>query len=131
MTRSGALLGLGAAAGLFAQTCCYPLDTVRRRMQMAGTTYSSIADAFHTIVRQEGVRGLYKGQIANAIKVMPNNGVRFLAFDTLTRMFGVERKKPGRGGGGSGKGAQPGRRQRGNGNVLRVARRRSDGGARK
>ena len=97
VVRSGVILGLGAAAGLFAQTCCYPLDTVRRRMQMAGTTYSNTVDAFHTIVRQEGIRGMYKGQIANAIKVMPNNGVRFLAFDTLTRMFGVERRGNGRG----------------------------------
>ena len=31
---------LGAATGTFAATVCYPLDTVRRRMQMKGKTYN-------------------------------------------------------------------------------------------
>ena len=44
-------LGLGAAAGTLASTVCYPLDTVRRRMQMRGRTYAGQADAFRTIWR--------------------------------------------------------------------------------
>jgi solute carrier family 25 phosphate transporter 23/24/25/41 len=35
------ILGLGATAGIVAQSVCYPLDTVRRRMQMKGTVYPS------------------------------------------------------------------------------------------
>ena len=44
-------LGLGAAAGTLASTVCYPLDTVRRRMQMRGRTYAGQVDAFRTIWR--------------------------------------------------------------------------------
>jgi solute carrier family 25 phosphate transporter 23/24/25/41 len=30
---------MGGAAGTFAATVCYPLDTIRRRMQMKGQMY--------------------------------------------------------------------------------------------
>lgn len=42
-------LGLGAVTGTVAATVCYPLDTVRRRMQMQGTTYNSQLHAFQSI----------------------------------------------------------------------------------
>jgi len=44
-------LAIGAAAGTLASSVCYPLDTVRRRMQMRGRTYAGQADAFRTIWR--------------------------------------------------------------------------------
>lgn len=77
------ILFLGACSGIIAQTFCYPLDTVRRRMQLAGKNYASTANAFTTIVSQEGFRGFYKGMSANALKVVPNNAIRFAAFDVL------------------------------------------------
>lgn len=80
-----AILLMGAFSGIVAQTCCYPLDTIRRRMQMAGPSYSGTIDAFVTIFRTEGLRGYYKGMSANALKVVPNNAIRFAAFDLLQR----------------------------------------------
>ena len=52
----------------------YPLDVVRRRMQMKGISgalfnYSSTWNAFSTIVQVEGPRGLYKGMWPNLLKV--------------------------------------------------------------
>lgn len=87
------VLGLGAAAGLFAQTLCYPLDTVRRRMQLKGKNYSNTVDAFRTIGRVEGFRGFYKGISANALKVIPNNAIRFLVYDTLKDYLGMADRK--------------------------------------
>lgn len=87
------ILALGGVAGLTAQTMCYPLDTIRRRMQVKGTHYTSIANAFTTIYQKETIRGFYKGMIPNAIKVVPNNGIRFLAYTYLTKWMGVEKKK--------------------------------------
>mmetsp|Transcript_39648 Transcript_39648/g.105564 ORF Transcript_39648/g.105564 Transcript_39648/m.105564 type:complete len:311 (-) Transcript_39648:1261-2193(-) len=60
---------LGAAAGLIAQSACYPLDTIRRRMQMKGRHYDNTWHAFCTILRQEGIQALYRGIAANTLKV--------------------------------------------------------------
>lgn len=40
---------LGGTSGFTAATICYPLDTIRRRMQMAGHLYNGQIDAFRTI----------------------------------------------------------------------------------
>ena len=45
-------MAMGGAAGTLASSVCYPLDTIRRRMQMVGRTYNGQIDAFVTIWRQ-------------------------------------------------------------------------------
>lgn len=79
-------LACGAAAGTVGQTVAYPLDVIRRRMQMVGwkdaasivtaegrskelLEYTGMIDAFRKTVRHEGFRALYKGLIPNSVKV--------------------------------------------------------------
>jgi solute carrier family 25 phosphate transporter 23/24/25/41 len=88
-----ATLSMGATSGLFAQTCCYPLDLVRRRMQLKGQTYNGVIHALRTIATEEGLRGFYKGMIPNAVKVVPHTAVRFMAYDLLKSYFQIEGKK--------------------------------------
>jgi solute carrier family 25 protein 42 len=67
-------LACGAVAGLAAQTATYPLDIVRRRMQVMGMegapcpSYSSMLDAATTIIRTEGPSVLFKGLSMNFVK---------------------------------------------------------------
>lgn len=82
-------LFVGGASGTFSATICYPLDTVRRRMQMKGKTYNGMGDAFSTIFRKEGMGGFFKGWVANTLKVVPQNSIRFVAYETLKTLFGV------------------------------------------
>jgi solute carrier family 25 phosphate transporter 23/24/25/41 len=82
-------LFVGGASGTFSATICYPLDTVRRRMQMKGKTYNGMADAFVTIAKKEGMGGFFKGWAANTLKVVPQNSIRFVAYETLKTLFGV------------------------------------------
>jgi len=76
-------LGMGATAGIIAQTACYPLDTIRRRMQLKGKNYKSTLDAIQTIIKTEGSLGLYRGISANTLKVIPNNAIRWMVFEHL------------------------------------------------
>lgn len=79
-------LACGAAAGTVGQTVAYPLDVIRRRMQMVGWSnaasvitgdgrskapleYTGMIDAFRKTVRHEGFGALYKGLVPNSVKV--------------------------------------------------------------
>lgn len=70
------------------QAVAYPIDTVRRRMQLSGAQgqaicYSGYWHCIRTILQQEGVRGFYRGVGVNCLKAMPGATIQFLAFDAL------------------------------------------------
>ena len=64
-------LGGGAISGLVAQSATYPLDVVRRRMQVqssssaTGHVYTGVWQAMRLITKDEGVAALYKGLSMN------------------------------------------------------------------
>jgi hypothetical protein len=102
-------MGCGAAAGVSAQTCSYPLDTLRRRMQMAGATAGSgsiarsssggssssgssgrparvsYASLLRTMSAAEGglLTALFRGWSVNCVKIVPGAAVQFVAYDAL------------------------------------------------
>ena len=54
----------GIGAGITSTTILYPLQLIKTRMQVTNssiTAYSSLSDAFRTIIRNEGFLGLYQG----------------------------------------------------------------------
>jgi solute carrier family 25 phosphate transporter 23/24/25/41 len=87
------VLGMGAVAGLVAQSVCYPLDTIRRRSEVFGKNYNSIPHAVSTIYKKEGVSGFYKGMPANAAKIIPNNFFRFFIFNSLVNWYDAQKKE--------------------------------------
>eukprot|EP00850_Spirogloea_muscicola_P017479 SM000151S01467 [mRNA] locus=s151:3339:5861:+ [translate_table: standard] len=95
-----AKLALGALAGIVAQTFTYPLDVVRRQMQVQGApapfspagppdahggrvVYTSTWDGLRTIVRTQGWRQLYAGLTVNWIKMVPTVAVGFTVYDSV------------------------------------------------
>lgn len=96
-----AMLGFGALAGVAAQTVTYPLDVVRRRMQVEGLKHhgaSAAAAAAHfaedrlpqstpaalvAIGRLQGWRTLYAGLSINYMKVVPSTAIGFAIYDYL------------------------------------------------
>lgn len=82
-------LAMGGLSGTVAATICYPLDTIRRRMQMAGTLYSGQMNAFLKIWQREGLLGFYCGYAANSLKIIPSSGIRFVTYEWCKQMYGV------------------------------------------
>ncbi|KAL4204120.1 hypothetical protein AMTRI_Chr01g108110 [Amborella trichopoda] len=100
-------LGCGAAAGTVGQTVAYPLDVIRRRMQMVGwkdassiltadgrskapLEYTGMVDAFRKTVRNEGFGALYKGLVPNSVKVVPSIAIAFVTYEVVKDILGVE-----------------------------------------
>lgn len=84
-TESSLITGLVSAT--VATLLCYPLDTVRRQMQMRGSPYKTVLDAIPGILEREGLVGLYRGFVPNMLKSLPNSSIRLTTFDTVKRLI--------------------------------------------
>jgi len=89
----------GGIAGVFSKCAVFPLDTIRKRLQVQGPTREKyihkdipaytqgIGHAMRDILRNEGVRGLYKGLGVALIKSGPSAAVTLWVFDGSLRVW--------------------------------------------
>lgn len=77
-------MGLAFFVSFIGQTAIYPLDIVRRRMQV-DTKHDKLVfrKAFVKIVRENGFLSLYKGITLSWIKLPVVIGISFGTFDSL------------------------------------------------
>ncbi|XP_021673547.2 uncharacterized protein LOC110659806 isoform X2 [Hevea brasiliensis] len=75
----------GGMAGITAASVTYPLDLVRTRLaaQTNIIYYRGILYALRTIIREEGVLGLYKGLGTTLLGVGPSIAISFSVYETL------------------------------------------------
>ncbi|KAA0148196.1 hypothetical protein FNF27_03148 [Cafeteria roenbergensis] len=78
----------GALAGVIAQTITYPGDTLRRRMQTNGANgaprvYKNTMHCLRATVANEGVAGLYRGVVTNAVRAIPGAAIQFMSYEAL------------------------------------------------
>ncbi|KAL6344846.1 hypothetical protein AAG906_002752 [Vitis piasezkii] len=84
-------LSCGALAGLLGQTFTYPLDVVRRQMQVenlqpsiqGNARYRNTLEGLATITRNQGWRQLFAGLSINYIKIVPSVAIGFTAYDMM------------------------------------------------
>eukprot|EP01111_Echinosteliopsis_oligospora_P004549 TRINITY_DN1754_c0_g2_i2.p2 TRINITY_DN1754_c0_g2~~TRINITY_DN1754_c0_g2_i2.p2 ORF type:complete len:426 (+),score=104.27 TRINITY_DN1754_c0_g2_i2:1351-2628(+) len=98
-------LAYGAAAGATAQTFTYPIDLLRRRLQMQGIggtepKYKGTVHAVKTIISEEGFLALYRGMIPCYLKVIPAISISFCVYEVTSMLLGIDPKKKSGGGGG-------------------------------
>ncbi|AES79368.1 putative mitochondrial carrier protein [Medicago truncatula] len=86
-------LACGSLSGIVSSTATFPLDLVRRRMQLEGVggrarVYNtSLFGTFGHIFRNEGIRGLYRGILPEYYKVVPGVGIVFMTYETLKSLL--------------------------------------------
>mmetsp|Transcript_8618 Transcript_8618/g.24972 ORF Transcript_8618/g.24972 Transcript_8618/m.24972 type:complete len:285 (+) Transcript_8618:832-1686(+) len=92
------LLCGGAFAGALAQTVVYPLDVLRRRLQVGGAASANIvADstwlALRGIVEREGFRSLFAGIVPTYVKVMPATGIGMTTCNLMVMKYDEMRQQ--------------------------------------
>lgn len=88
----------GMMASILAKTAVFPLDLIRKRIQVQGPSrsryvyenipeYSTTRGAIRSILRTEGFRGLYKGLPISLIKAAPASAVTLWTYEQSMRFM--------------------------------------------
>ncbi|KAK9453774.1 mitochondrial carrier domain-containing protein [Dipodascopsis uninucleata] len=92
-----AQLTAGGLAGMISQTASYPLEVIRRRMQVGGIKSigteaagnSSIAKTARIIYGERGLRGFFVGLTIGYIKVIPMVSCSFFVYERMKIILGI------------------------------------------
>lgn len=93
-TKDGVVCNLtsGAVSGIFAKSLIYPLDSIKKRLQVQGfeearkefgktRVYAGVVDCTIKIVREETFFGLYKGFLPSIYKAAAVTALNFAIFE--------------------------------------------------
>ncbi|OIT33296.1 PREDICTED: mitochondrial substrate carrier family protein B-like [Nicotiana attenuata] len=86
-------LACGSLSGVASSTVTFPLDLVRRRMQLEGAGgrariyKTGLIGAFSRIIQTEGLRGLYRGILPEYYKVVPSIGIVFMTYEKMKQIL--------------------------------------------
>ena len=91
--KSWAELLAGGIAGLVSQTASYPLEVIRRRMQVGGAVGDGhrlrIGETARRIWVEKGLRGFWVGLSIGYLKVVPMVAVSFFVYERGKLVLGV------------------------------------------
>jgi len=81
------LLACGMLSSSCAMTVTYPVGLVRTRLQASGMPgapkYDGGLDCLRQIISKDGFKGLYRGMVPNAMKVLPATSISYAMYDKL------------------------------------------------
>jgi hypothetical protein len=80
------IMAIGATSSLCAQTISYPLDTIRKRLQMNGEAgqpkvFRNLRHCVRLMLNVEGLSSFYFGFSATVIKTIPSAAVQFMIYE--------------------------------------------------
>uniref|UniRef100_A0A8C5PGS3 Solute carrier family 25 member 25 n=1 Tax=Leptobrachium leishanense TaxID=445787 RepID=A0A8C5PGS3_9ANUR len=80
----------GGGAGAVSRTCTAPLDRLKVLMQVHASRSNnmSILGGFTNMLREGGIRSLWRGNGINVIKIAPESAIKFMAYEQIKRVIG-------------------------------------------
>ncbi|XP_027905550.1 probable mitochondrial adenine nucleotide transporter BTL1 [Vigna unguiculata] len=91
------MLVIGALAGFTASTISFPLEVARKRLMVGalqGKCPPNMAAALSEVIREEGLKGLYRGWGASCLKVMPSSGITWMFYEAWKDILLVQNGNP-------------------------------------
>ncbi|KAH1084604.1 hypothetical protein GLYMA_07G001800v4 [Glycine max] len=88
---------IGAFAGFTASTISFPLEVARKRLMVGalqGKCPPNMAAALSEVIREEGLKGLYRGWGASCLKVMPSSGITRMFYEAWKDILLVQNGNP-------------------------------------
>lgn len=73
----------GAIAGACAETVTYPLEVVRRHLQLQATAELGLLGTFTYIVKKDGARALFAGVLPSTMQVLPSGALSYLIYEFM------------------------------------------------
>jgi solute carrier family 25 phosphate transporter 23/24/25/41 len=92
---AGISLASGCVSGFLTATATFPLDVIRRRMQVYGRQHQGEPVSYSRIIRQitsqgHGLRGFYVGILPEYCKVVPGVAIAFCTYEQLKQWMRVQ-----------------------------------------
>src|SRR5205807_1170713 len=92
--KAWAELTVGGLAGAVAQTVSYPLEVIRRRMQVYGaldpSKYIGIWQTIRTIWETNGFKGFFVGLSIGYLKVTPMVAISFTVYHRMKLLLNID-----------------------------------------
>ncbi|XP_031286267.1 adenine nucleotide transporter BT1, chloroplastic/mitochondrial [Pistacia vera] len=79
----------GAIAGAVSRTAVAPLETIRTHL-MVGSSGHTTGEVFQNIMKTDGWKGLFRGNLVNVIRVAPSKAIELFAFDTVNKKLSAK-----------------------------------------
>jgi solute carrier family 25 protein 16 len=91
--RAWAELTAGGIAGAVSQTISYPLEVIRRRMQVGGAVgdghHLRIGETAGMIFKERGISGFFVGLTIGYAKIIPLAAVSFYTYERMKTVLGI------------------------------------------
>ncbi|KAM8784873.1 mitochondrial thiamine pyrophosphate carrier isoform 3-T3 [Rhynchonycteris naso] len=93
----------GSGAGVISKTLTYPLDLFKKRLQVGGfeqarvtfgqvRSYQGLLDCARQVLREEGMRGFFKGLSPSLLKAAFSTGLVFFWYEFFCNLFHYMKK---------------------------------------
>lgn len=87
----------GGGAGAVSRTCTAPLDRLKVLLQVHGSKKNNltVVGGFKQLYEEGGLRGLWRGNGMNVIKIAPESAIKFMAYEQIKAFVKGDKKELG------------------------------------